>query len=123
MKFQVKVVGHGSEALSFLGDPDNSFFILFNEDAPEELAEISVLHTKSEVYEDPAVGDTMKIAGKEFIITAVGVEAPYTLRELGHCTINFSGGQEAALPGCLMLEGCDVVTEADLQAGVEISIY
>lgn len=123
MKFQVKVVGHGSEALSFLGDPDNSFFILFNEDAPEELAEISVLHTKSEVYEDPAVGDTMKIAGKEFIITAVGVEAPYTLRELGHCTINFSGGQEAALPGCLMLEGCDVVTEADLQAGAEISIY
>lgn len=123
MKFQVKVVGHGSEALSFLGDPDNRFFILFNEDAPEELAEISVLHTKSEVYEDPAVGDTMKIAGKEFIITAVGVEAPYTLRELGHCTINFSGGEEAALPGCIMLEGCDVVTEADLQAGAEISIY
>lgn len=123
MKFQVKVVGHGSEALSFLGDPDNSFFILFNEDAPEELAEISVLHTKSEVYEEPAVGDTMKIGGKEFIITAVGVEAPYTLRELGHCTINFSGGEEATLPGCIMLEGCDKVTEADLQEGTEISIY
>lgn len=123
MKFQVKVVGHGSEALSFLGDPDNSFFIIFNEDAPAELAEIAVLHTKSEVYEDPAVGDTIKIANKEFIITAVGVEAPYTLRELGHCTINFSGGQEAALPGCLMLEGCDRVTEDDLKEGAEILIY
>lgn len=123
MKFQVKVVGHGSEALSFLGDADNSFFILFNEDAPEELAEISVLHTKSEVYEDPAVGDTMKIGKKEYIITAVGVEAPYTLKELGHCTINFSGGSEAALPGCIMLEGCDILTEDDLQVGTEISIY
>lgn len=123
MKFQVKVVGHGSEALSFLGDPDNSFFILFNEDAPAELAEIAVLHTKSEIYEDPAVGDFMKIGSKEFVITAIGVEAPYTLRELGHCTINFAGGSEAALPGCIMLEGCDKVTEADLVEGTEISIY
>lgn len=123
MKFQVKVVGHGSEALSFLDNPETKFFILFNEDAPEELAEISVLHTKSEIFEAPAVGDTMKIADKEFIITAVGVEAPYTLREMGHCTINFSGGSEAALPGCIMLAGCDVVTEDDLQAGTEISIY
>lgn len=123
MKFQVKVVGHGAEALSFLNNEENSFFILFNEDAPEELAEISVLHTKSEIYETPAVGDFMKINGKEFVITAVGVEAPYTLREMGHCTINFSGGEEAALPGCIMLEGCNKVTEEDLRDGVEISIY
>lgn len=123
MKFQVKVIGHGSEALSFLNDPDNSFFIIFNEDAPEELAEISVLHTKSEVYEAPEVGDTMKIAGKEFIITAVGVEASYTLKELGHCTVNLTGGAEAALPGCIMLAGCERVTEEDLQPGAEISIY
>ena len=43
MKFQVTIVGHGAEALEFLNDSDNSFFILFNENAPEELAEISVL--------------------------------------------------------------------------------
>lgn len=123
MKYHVKIVGHGPEAFSFLGNPDGSFFILFNEDAPEELAEISVLHTKSDVYENPAVGDTVKIAGKEFIITAVGAEVPYTLKELGHCTINFSGDSEAELPGYMTLAGCDVLTETDLQAGVEISIY
>ena len=39
MKFQVTIVGHGAEALEFLNDSDNSFFILFNENAPEELAE------------------------------------------------------------------------------------
>lgn len=38
MKFQVTIVGHGAEALEFLNDSDNSFFILFNENAPEELA-------------------------------------------------------------------------------------
>lgn len=123
MKFQVRIVGHGAEALSYLGDPDNSFFILFNEDAPDELAEISVLHTKSEVYEKPEVGDTMKIGRKEYVITAVGIEAPYTLREMGHCTINLSGGAEAALPGCIVLAGCEVLTEEDLQNGTEVSIY
>lgn len=123
MKFQVTITGHGAEALEFLGDSDNSFFILFNENAPEELAEISVLHTISAVNKDPAPGDTFKIGDKEFKITAVGVEAPYTLRELGHCTINFSGGKEAALPGCIMLEGSEKVTAEDLQAGTEISIY
>lgn len=123
MKFQVTITGHGAEALEFLSDSDNSFFILFNENAPEELAEISVLHTISAVYKDPAPGDTFKIGDKEFKITAVGVEAPYTLRELGHCTINFSGGEEAALPGCVMLEGSEKVTAEDLQAGTEISIY
>ena len=117
MKFQVTIVGHGAEALEFLNDSDNSFFILFNENAPEELAEISVLHTISAVYKEPAPGD------KEFKITAVGVEVPYTLRELGHCTVNFGGGEEASLPGCIMLKGSEKVTVEDLQAGTEISIY
>ena len=123
MKFQVTIVGHGAEALEFLNDSDNSFFILFNENAPEELAEISVLHTISAVYKEPAPGDTMKIGDKEFKITAVGVEVPYTLRELGHCTVNFGVGEEAALPGCIMLKGSEKVTVEDLQAGTEISIY
>lgn len=123
MKFQVKIVGHGPEALMFLDDPDNSFFILFNEDAPQELAEISVLHTISEIYEEPVAGDTMKIGNKEFKITAVGIEAVITLRTLGHCTVNFAGGAEAALPGCIMLDGSERLEVSDLVEGTEISIY
>ena len=82
-----------------------------------------MLHTISAVYKEPAPGDTMKIGDKEFKITAVGVEVPHTLRELGHCTVNFGGGEEAALPGCIMLKGSEKVTVEDLQAGTEISIY
>lgn len=45
MKFQVKITGWGADALEFL-NPTCNFIIIFNEDAPPELADISVLHTK-----------------------------------------------------------------------------
>ena len=48
MKFQVTIVGHGAEALEFLNDSDNSFFILFNENAPEELAEMITTETPTD---------------------------------------------------------------------------
>ena len=123
MKFKVTITGHGPEALGFIEDEGNPFFILFNDDAPDGLSDICVLHTKSEIYEDPEIGDTLKIGSKEFIITAVGYEALHTLKELGHCTLNFTGASEAALPGCLMLLGCEKMKASDIVPGVEISIY
>ena len=98
-----------------------NFIIIFNEDAPPELAELSVLHTKAELTEEPAPGDTMVICGKEFKISAVGSEAPHTLKELGHCTLSFKGGTEAERPGCIMLEGNALLPE-DLKAGGTIEI-
>ena len=44
MKYQSKIVGLGPDALAFLDDEDMNFIIIFNEDAPPELAELSVLH-------------------------------------------------------------------------------
>lgn len=122
MKYQSTITGLGPDALAFLADQDMNFIIIFNEDAPPELAELSVLHTKAELKEMPAAGDTMKICGKEFKISAVGSEAPHTLGELGHCTLSFKGGSEAERPGCIMLEG-NKLTEADLQAGGTIEIW
>ena len=102
MKYQSTITGLGPDALAFLADEDMNFIIIFNEDAPPELAELSVLHTKAE-------------------LRAVGSEAPHTLAELGHCTLSFKGGSEAERPGCIMLEG-NKLTEADLQAGGTIEI-
>ena len=48
MKYKYKIVGLGPDALAFLEDEDMNFIIIFNEDAPPELAELSVLHTKAE---------------------------------------------------------------------------
>ena len=123
MKYDVTITGLGDMALAFL-DPamEMRFVILFNDDAPAELAELSILHTKAELTEAPAPGDTMKIGEKTYKITAVGDEAIHTLKELGHCTLAFTADTEPYRPGCINLDG-EIVTEADLANGTVIQIF
>ena len=122
MKYCATITGWGEDALGFLADEDCNFMILFNEDAPAELAEIAVLHTKAELAADPAVGDTMMICDKVYDITAVGDEALHTLRQLGHCTLSFKGGSEPERPGGIMLEG-EPLRPEDVVKGGTIEIY
>ena len=123
MKYDVTVTGLGDMALAFL-DPamEMRFVILFNDDAPAELAELSILHTKAELSEAPAPGDTMKIGEKTYKVTAVGDEAIHTLKELGHCTLAFTADTEPYRPGCINLDG-EIITEADLADGTVIQIF
>lgn len=123
MKYDVTVTGLGDMALAFL-DPamEMRFVILFNDDAPAELAELAILHTKGEMTEAPAPGDTMKIGEKTYKITAVGDEAIHTLKELGHCTLAFTADTEPYRPGCINLDG-EIITEADLANGTVIQIF
>lgn len=123
MKYDVTVTGLGDMALAFL-DPamEMRFVILFNNDAPAELAELAILHTKGEMTEAPAPGDTMKIGEKTYKITAVGDEAIHTLKELGHCTLAFTADTEPYRPGCINLDG-EIITEADLADGTVIQIF
>lgn len=122
MKYCATITGWGPDAMEFLGDADSNFLIIFNDNAPEELAEIAVLHTQAELTAEPAVGDTLILCGKTFEITAIGSEALHTLRELGHCTLSFQGGSEPERPGCIMLEG-DPITPADIQKGGTLEIH
>ena len=123
MKYDVTVTGLGDMALAFL-DPamEMRFVILFNDDAPAELAELAILHTKAELTEAPAPGDTMKIGTKTYKVTAVGDEAIHTLKELGHCTLAFTADTEPYRPGCINLDG-EIITEADLANGTAIQIF
>ena len=123
MKYDVTVTGLGDMALAFL-DPamEMRFVILFNDNAPAELAELAILHTQAELTEAPAPGDTMKIGEKTYKITAVGDEAIHTLKELGHCTLAFTADTEPYRPGCINLDG-EIVTEADLADGAVIQIF
>ena len=123
MKYDVTITGLGDMALAFL-DPamEMRFVILFNDDAPAELAELSILHTKGEMTEAPAPGDTMKIGEKTYRITAVGDEAIHTLKELGHCTLAFTADTEPYRPGCINLDG-EIITEADVADGTVIQIF
>ena len=123
MKYNVTVTGLGDMALAFL-DPamEMRFVILFNDNAPAELAELAILHTEAELTEAPAPGDTMKIGEKTYKITAVGDEAIHTLATLGHCTLAFTADTEPYRPGCINLEG-EVITEADVANGAVIQIF
>ena len=123
MKYDVTVTGLGGMALAFL-DPamEMRFVILFNDNAPAELAELAILHTEAELKEAPAPGDTMKIGEKTYKITAVGDEAIHTLATLGHCTLAFTADTEPYRPGCINLDG-EIITEADVADGTVIQIF
>jgi PTS system glucitol/sorbitol-specific IIA component len=123
MKYKSVITGIGPEALEFLSpELDLNFVIIFNEDAPAELAELAILHTNAALEGMPAVGDTFKLGKKTYKITAVGTEAPHTLATLGHCTLAFSPDETAYRPGCIMLDGAPV-TRDDLPVGETIEIY
>ena len=103
MKFYCEITSFGEESLLFLDDPNANFIILFNE--------------------DPAVGDTLIIGDKAFTITAIGDEALHTLRELGHCTFSFKGGETPERPGCIMLKGDAPLVKEDIKMGATIEIH
>jgi len=122
MKYNAEITGWGSEVIPLLDDKDLNFIIIFNETAPPELAEISVLHKVAPILAEIKVSDTLLLCNKVFTITAIGDEALHTLKELGHCTLSFKGGSEPERPGCIMLEG-EEFTSQDLIQGGTIEIF
>ncbi|MGI6511215.1 MAG: PTS glucitol/sorbitol transporter subunit IIA [Catenisphaera adipataccumulans] len=120
MKYQSTITGWGEFAMDFL-NPTANFIIIFNEDAPPELAEISFLHTKSDLKGEPKPGDTFRICDKEYTISDVGWEALNTLRELGHCTVSFQGRDTVQRPGVIELIGEPMKPE-DFYVGGKIEI-
>ena len=123
VKYYAEITGWGNDALYFLEDEESNFIILFNNNAPEDLADISVLHTIGKLLLPPAVNDTLIIGNKAFTITAVGDEAIQTLDTLGHCTLVFKGKDEPDRPGCIMLAGDEPLKKEDIVAGATIEIH
>lgn len=117
MKYLVEIVKLGEMVEEFI---EEKMLIIFNENVPEELAEISVLHTRDELKEDVKVGDTVAIGNVKYEVVAVGGEANKTLRELGHCTLKFKNCDTADLPGVIHLKGEKL---KGIKIGETISIY
>lgn len=120
MKYDTLITGWGECALEFLNE-DCNFLIIFNDTAPQELADISVLHTTAEITKEPAVGDTLYLCDTKYTITAIGSEALHTLKELGHCCLSFAGADTALRPGNIELKGPQF-TEELLQVGGKLQI-
>lgn len=102
MDYKTKIVGIGELAQDFL---EEKILIVFNENAPAELAEISVRHTIAPLEQDVKVGDVVLFGENEYVVTAVGDEANSTLKSMGHCTLSFNGYDKPMLPGHIELSG------------------
>lgn len=98
---------------------DANMFILFGDNAPEELRDYCYSVSVNPIHGKIAAGQILKIDDHEYEITAVGEEAPVTLAGLGHCTVNFNGEKSAELPGTLYVENKPI---PDIQIGTIIQI-
>ncbi len=99
--YENKVKAMGSSVEEF---KSSGMFILFGDNAPEELRDYCYSVDVVPINGTIEPGQTLKIDNESYKITAVGHEAPVTLAGLGHCTINFGGQTEAELPGTICVE-------------------
>ena len=67
---------------------DAGMFIIFGENAPEEIRDYCYSVSVNPINGELAAGQYLVVDGQEYKITCVGYEAPITLKGLGHCTFN-----------------------------------
>ncbi|TSB47252.1 PTS glucitol/sorbitol transporter subunit IIA [Alkalicoccobacillus porphyridii] len=115
--YQTEFIELGSQTSIFL---EENMLIIFNETVPADLKDISAVHKQTELLQNVEVGDTLHIQGEQYKILFVGEKANETLRDLGHCTIEFSGKSSSDLPGTLCVEKKDV---PQLEVGGKLAIY
>ncbi|MCI6858819.1 MAG: PTS glucitol/sorbitol transporter subunit IIA [Eubacterium sp.] len=96
---KVKALGACVEEFKEMG-----FFIMFGDNAPDELKDYCYSVSVNPIDGEIRPGQIFKVDDQEYKITAVGEEAPVTLKGLGHCTVNFSGATEVELPGTIYVE-------------------
>lgn len=113
--FTSTIVSIGEMVDDFLKE---NTLILFNEDAPEELHDIAVLHTKSEEAGTIEPGDIFLLGDLSLKVTSVGEKANETLQTIGHCTVKADGSGEPQLPGTIHVEDADLPS---LTIGVKVA--
>jgi PTS system glucitol/sorbitol-specific IIA component len=97
---------------------EQNFLILFDESAPKELHDVSVLHTDRKNTGEITLADVLVIDGQSFQISFVGNTVNKTMQELGHATIKFNSGR-GDLPGTICVEEKPV---PDIHIGSKIQI-
>jgi PTS system glucitol/sorbitol-specific IIA component len=83
---------------------DNGILVLFGANAPEELAEFSILHDGKDLVEPVGPGDLVALGGDNFRVLAVGEVANTNLSALGHLVLKFNGQTAVEMPGDVCLE-------------------
>ena len=116
--YSTKVKALGPMAADFIGE---KMIILFNENAPAELAEFCVTHVGNELTDTVEKGDVLEINGKQYDIVEVGCQVQKNLKDLGHIALRFNNNEEGeSLEGSLYMEDKPVELPEE---GSEIAIY
>ncbi|NMC46329.1 MAG: PTS glucitol/sorbitol transporter subunit IIA [Chloroflexi bacterium] len=101
VKYEMCITRIGRLVDQFLS---KGILVFFQEGAPDELAEFSILHTHSDLKENIHIGDHIVLCDKEFTITGVGDVANKNLGDLGHLILKNNGLRETELPGDISVE-------------------
>jgi PTS system glucitol/sorbitol-specific IIA component len=102
--YRTRVTAVGEEVEMML---DEGVLIFFGDPAPEELAEVSVLHRPEAAPSRPITpGDTVHVGGDTATVTAVGSLADHNLTDLGHLVLYADPGPDTKLlPGAVHVTG------------------
>ncbi len=101
-QFRATITHMGKYAESALED---NMLILFNQSAPEDVAEYCIIHDQGTEVGLITTESTLLLAGKDYIVTAVGSVANQNLEMLGHITIKFDAQSVAEYPGTIHVIG------------------
>lgn len=101
VKYTARVTQIGPLVSEFV---DHGVLVLFGADAPEELAEFSVLHDGQTLAAPVEPGDEVLLGESSFKILAVGDVANNNLGALGHLILKFNGQSTVEMPGDICLE-------------------
>lgn len=99
LRSRVTAIGEGVEEFR-----DAGVLVFFNEGAPDELAEFSVLHAPEVNLATVAPGDILRLGPELFRVLAVGTVANENLANLGHLVVKANGRSDPELPGDVCLE-------------------
>ncbi|MBG9813662.1 hypothetical protein ABD68_19425 [Bacillus endophyticus] len=105
--YQSIVTEVGSQVELFLQE---KMIILFNDSAPDDLRDVSVVHKRCSLEEDIKIGDELVIDNQSFKVTFVGNKVNETMRDLGHSTITFDGSSKSEMPGMICVEEKEIPT-------------
>lgn len=102
--YRTVVIGIGKRAMEFI---DEGMFVIFKDDAPEELKEFCIIHKENNLLKDIKENDLLKIGEDKFRIIGVGSVVNENLKRLGHITFRFDGEKET-LGGSINLGKKDI---------------
>lgn len=101
VKYEACITAIGPLVSEFL---DHNILVLFGSDAPEELAEFSVIHDGTQLHCEVVPGDQVHLGEYQYQVLAVGEVANTNLANLGHLILKFNGESEPEMPGDVCLE-------------------